>query len=76
MTLGIYSLLGFIGGAAGPLAVGALVDLGGGFGSTHAWYLGFAAMGTGSVLAAIAISFVAIPAQTTAQAGAEGHGSC
>jgi MFS family permease len=75
MTLGIYSLLGFIGGAAGPLAVGALLDLGGGFGSTYAWYLGFAAMGAGSVLAAIAISFVAIPAQTMAQAGAEISGS-
>jgi MFS family permease len=75
MTLGIYSLLGFMGGAAGPLAVGTLLDLGGGFGSTYAWYLAFAAMGAGSVLAAIAISFVAIPAQTMAQAGAEISGS-
>jgi MFS family permease len=75
MTLGIYSLLGFMGGAAGPLAVGTLLDLGGGFGSTYAWYLGFAAMGAGSLLAAIAISFVAIPAQTMAQAGAEISGS-
>jgi MFS family permease len=55
-TLAIYSLVGFLGGAIGPLLVGSVLDRGGGFGSGHAWLLGFAAMGTGSALAAIAIS--------------------
>ena len=55
-TLAIYSLVGFLGGAIGPLLVGSVLDRGGGFGSGHAWLLGFAAMGTGSALAAVAIS--------------------
>jgi MFS family permease len=55
-TLAIYSLVGFMGGAIGPLLVGNVLDRGGGFGSGHAWLLGFAAMGTGSALAAVAIS--------------------
>jgi cyanate permease len=56
VTLAVYSLVGFLGGAIGPLLVGSLLDRGGGFGSGHAWFLGFAAMGTGSALAAVAIS--------------------
>jgi hypothetical protein len=55
-TLAIYTLVGFLGGAVGPLLVGSVLDRGGGFGSAHAWLLGFAAMGTGSALAAVAIS--------------------
>lgn len=61
VTLALYSLIGFIGAGIGPLAVGSVLDLGGGFSSAHAWYLGFAAMGIGSALAAIAVTFVAIP---------------
>lgn len=54
-TLAIYSLVGFVGAAIGPLVVGTALDLGGGFGSARAWYLGFGAMGAGSLLAAIAM---------------------
>jgi hypothetical protein len=36
--------------------VGSVLDWGGGYGSGYAWLLGFAAMGTGSALAAVAIS--------------------
>lgn len=61
VTLALYSLIGFIGAGIGPLAVGSVLDLGGGFSNAHAWYLGFAAMGTGSALAALAITFVATP---------------
>ena len=55
-TLAIYTLVGFVGAAIGPLAVGTALDFGGGFRNAHAWYFGFAAMGAGSVLAAIAMS--------------------
>ncbi|HVA69180.1 MAG TPA: MFS transporter [Candidatus Binataceae bacterium] len=55
-TLAVYSMIGFGGGAIGPLAVGAMLDLGGGFDVAHAWYLGFAAMVVGSALAAVAIT--------------------
>ena len=55
-TLAIYSLVGFIGAAIGPLIVGHVLDLGGGFHSAHAWYFGFAAMGAGSALASVAMS--------------------
>ena len=55
-TLAIYSLVGFMGGAIGPLLVGSVHDRGGGIGSGYAWLLGFAAMGTGTALAAVAIS--------------------
>jgi MFS family permease len=57
-TLAIYSLFGFIGAAIGPLAVGTALDLGGGFRNAHAWYLGFAAMGAGSLLAAASMSML------------------
>jgi MFS family permease len=55
-TLAVYSLVGFIGGGIGPLAVGRALDAAGGFQSLNAWYLGFAAMGVGSALAALAIT--------------------
>jgi len=62
-TLAIYSLVGFLGGAIGPLLVGTVLDRGGGFGSGYAWLLGFAAMGTGSALAAVAISQASVHAK-------------
>jgi MFS family permease len=55
-TLAVYALVGFFGAGIGPLAVGRALDSTGGFHSAHAWYFGFAAMGIGSALAAIAIS--------------------
>ncbi|MGH7985752.1 MAG: MFS transporter [Candidatus Binataceae bacterium] len=57
-TLAVYSLVGFGGGAIGPLAVGSVLDLGGGFNAGRAWYAGFAAMAIGSLLAAISISLL------------------
>jgi MFS family permease len=59
-TLAIYTLVGFVGAAIGPLLVGTALDLGGGFGNARAWYLGFAAMGAGSVLAAVAMSALSV----------------
>ena len=44
-TLGLHSLVGFGGAAIGPLAVGLVLDLSGGAGSTTAWGLGFASVG-------------------------------
>jgi hypothetical protein len=51
-------MVGFGGGAVGPLLVGRMLDLGGGFNDPHAWYLGFPVMAAGSALAAIALSAV------------------
>lgn len=56
-TLAIYSLIGFIGAGIGPLITGLALDASGGFQSAHAWYFGFAAMGSGSALAAAAMTF-------------------
>ena len=55
-TLAIYSFVGFIGAAVGPLLAGRALDLGGGFKMLHAWYFGFIAMGLGSAIAAMAMS--------------------
>jgi MFS family permease len=55
-TLAVYSFVGFIGAAVGPLLAGKALDLGGGFKTLHAWYFGFITMGLGSALAAMAIS--------------------
>jgi len=65
-SLAVYSMVGFGGGAAGPLLVGRALDLGGGFNHPQAWYLGFPAMAAGSALAAIALSVV--PPRTPAVA--------
>jgi MFS family permease len=55
-TLAVYALIGFLGAGLGPLIAGLALDLSGGFQRAHAWYFGFAAMGFGSALAAIAIT--------------------
>jgi MFS family permease len=55
-TLAVYSLVGFAGGAIGPLAAGFALDAGGGLGMPGAWHLAFGAIVTGSALAALAIS--------------------
>ncbi len=56
-TLAVYSLVGFAGGALGPLGAGVALGLGGGLGALTAWYLAFAAVAAGSAIAAAAISF-------------------
>jgi MFS family permease len=55
-TLAIYSLVGFAGGAIGPLAAGFALDAGGGLRMPGAWHLAFGALVIGSALAAVAIS--------------------
>jgi MFS family permease len=60
-TLAVYSLVGFAGGALGPLAAGMALDLGGGLKSMSAWYLAFAAVAAGSAVAAVAISLAPRP---------------
>jgi MFS family permease len=57
-TLAVHSILGFIGGIIGPLAVGLGLDMGGGITRIQAWYLGFLFMAAGSAIAACAISLV------------------
>jgi MFS family permease len=57
-TLAVYSMGGFVGGAIGPLAAGFALGAGGGLDASLAWYLAFAALVAGSVITAIAISFV------------------
>ncbi|MGD9974388.1 MAG: nitrate/nitrite transporter [Desulfatirhabdiaceae bacterium] len=61
-TLAVHSILGFIGGVIGPLAVGLGLDMGGGITTINAWCLGFLFMAAGSGVAALAIAM------------AEGHG--
>ena len=57
-TLAVYSLVGFAGGALGPLAAGFALNAGGGLRMSGAWHLAFVALVTGSALAAVAISIV------------------
>lgn len=56
-TLAVYSLVGFAGGALGPLGAGVALGLGGGLRALAAWYFAFAAVAAGSAVAAAAISF-------------------
>jgi MFS family permease len=50
-AMGMYSLAGFAGGILGPVLFGAALDLGGGGRTPAAWALGFAAIGSGCLLA-------------------------
>ena len=54
-TLGLHSLIGFSGAAVGPLAVGLILDFGGGGKSIEAWGLGFATMGFVALLGPIGL---------------------
>lgn len=54
-TLGLHSLIGFSGAAVGPLAVGLILDFGGGGKSIEAWGLGFASMGFVALLGPIGL---------------------
>jgi MFS family permease len=54
-TLAVHSILGFTGGFVGPLAVGVVLDLAGGEGSSVGWALAFLTMGAGSAAGLIAI---------------------
>ncbi len=60
-TLAVHSILGFLGGAIGPLAAGFALDLGGGLANAHAWTWAFAAIAAGSLLAVVASLLVPGP---------------
>lgn len=63
-VLAIYSLVGFGGGAIGPLLAGCALDIGGGIAAPHAWFGAFGAMAAGSALAAIAVSIGSLSSAT------------
>ena len=54
-SLAVHSVVGFTGGALGPVAVGVVLDLAGGTGSALAWGLAVAAMAAGSLVAALVV---------------------
>ena len=54
-TLGLHSLIGFGGAAAGPLVAGLALDLGGGGENILAWGLSFASMGFVALLGPIGL---------------------
>lgn len=54
-TLGVHALIGFGGGALGPLAVGMVLDVSGGGTTLVSWGLGFASMGLVAFLGPIAL---------------------
>ncbi len=55
-TLALHSLVGFAGGALGPIVVGVVLSWGGGVESALGWGLAFAVMAAGSALAALALA--------------------
>ena len=55
-TLALHSLVGFLGGALGPVAVGIVLGVAGGPAAPLAWLAAFAVMGFGSALAAFVAS--------------------
>jgi MFS family permease len=57
-TLAVHSVCGFSGGFLGPLAVGAVLDVAGGQGSSFAWTLGCFTMALGSLAALAGIRFM------------------
>ncbi len=54
-TLGLHALIGFGGGAVGPLVVGMVLDMSGGGLSTTSWGYAFASMGIVALLGPIAL---------------------
>lgn len=58
-TLAVHSLVGFVGAALGPLAVGVVLDLSGGGRSVLSWGLAFASMGVIGLLGPLALKGLA-----------------
>jgi MFS family permease len=56
-TLAVYSLVGFVSGAIGPLAAGAALHFGAGMGMAGGWRFALPAVAAGSLLSAAAMSF-------------------
>jgi MFS family permease len=54
-TLGLHTLIGFGGGAIGPLVVGVVLDVSGGGDSINSWGYAFASMGIVALLGPIAL---------------------
>jgi len=50
-AMGLYSLVGFGGGLAGPVVFGAALDVAGGAGSPLAWVVAYGAIGLGCLSA-------------------------
>lgn len=66
-TLALHSLVGFLGGALGPVAAGIALSLSGGVASSAGWPAIFGVMAAGSVVAALAVRGVsAAPASAPA----------
>ena len=58
-AMGLYSLAGFGGGMVGPVVFGAALDAGGGAATSFAWIAGYAAIGSGCLLAPVAVRLFA-----------------
>ena len=58
-TLAVHSLVGFVGAALGPIAVGVMLDLSGGGRSVFSWGLAFASMGVVGLLGPLALRLLA-----------------
>ena len=58
-TLAVHSLVGFVGAALGPIAVGVMLDLSGGGRSVLSWGLAFASMGVVGLLGPLALRLLA-----------------
>ena len=54
-TLGVHALIGFSGGAVGPLVTGVVLDASGGGTSVASWGAGFAAIGVAALMAPVAL---------------------
>jgi MFS family permease len=52
-TMAVHAAVGFLGGVAGPLAVGVTLDAAGGIGSATGWFWAFLVMAGGSAAGAV-----------------------
>jgi MFS family permease len=59
-TLALHSLVGFVGGALGPIAVGIALSFAGGLTSAYGWFVALAVMAAGSGVAALAVRGVGV----------------
>ena len=58
-TLALHSLVGFVGGALGPIAVGTALSVAGGLASSLGWFVALTVMAAGSGIAAFAVRGIA-----------------
>ncbi|MBI1208214.1 MAG: MFS transporter [Azospirillum sp.] len=62
-TLAVHSLIGFTGGALGPIAAGTVLQIAGGLQSALAWAAALAVMAAGSAAAGLALYLAKPPAK-------------